>query len=40
MEGDGEDQKLALLTAGYQPYENLKPVIDHWLEQGLEETTQ
>ncbi len=40
MEGDGEDQKLALLTAGYQPYENLKPVIDHWLEHGLEETAQ
>ena len=34
-----EDQKLALLSAGYQPYENLIPIIDHWLKNGLEETT-
>ena len=33
----GDDQKLALISAGYQPYEQIKPVIDHWLEYGLEE---
>jgi protein-disulfide isomerase-like protein with CxxC motif len=33
----GEDQKLALISAGYQSYEQIKPVIDHWLEYGLEE---
>lgn len=36
-EGDGEDQKLALLTSGYQSYENLRPAILDWLEHGLEE---
>ena len=34
-----EDQKLALISAGYQPYENLIPIIEHWLKNGLEETT-
>ena len=33
----GEHQKLALISAGYQPYEQIKPVIDHWIEYGLEE---
>ena len=33
----GDDQKLALISAGYQPHEQIKPVIDHWLEFGLEE---
>ena len=33
----GENQKLALISAGYQPYEQIKPVIDHWIEYGLEE---
>ena len=33
----GDDQKLALISAGYQPYEQIKPVIDHWIEHGLEE---
>jgi putative protein-disulfide isomerase len=32
-----EDDKLALLTAGYQPYQNLKPVILDWLKNGLPE---
>ena len=32
-----DDQKLALISAGYQPYENLIPIIDHWLKNGLEE---
>ena len=33
-----ENQKLALISAGYQPYENLIPVIEHWLKNGLEDT--
>ncbi len=33
----GDDQKLALISTGYQSYEQIKPVIDHWLEYGLEE---
>lgn len=32
-----EDDKLALLTTGYQPYENLQPAIEDWLTNGLEE---
>lgn len=32
-----DNDQLALLTAGYQPFENLKPAIDHWLEHGLQE---
>jgi len=34
-EGNGDEQKLALISAGYQPYQNIKPIIDHWLEHGL-----
>ena len=34
-EGKGDEQKLALISAGYQPYQNIKPIIDHWLEHGL-----
>jgi putative protein-disulfide isomerase len=30
-----QDDKLALLTAGYQPYQDLKPVIVDWLKNGL-----
>ncbi len=30
-----ENDQMALLTAGYQPFENLKPALDHWMEQGL-----
>jgi putative protein-disulfide isomerase len=26
-----EDEKLALLTAGYKPYKTLRPVIENWL---------
>ena len=33
----GEDHKLVLISAGYQPYEQIKPVIDHWIEYGIEE---
>ena len=32
-----EGEKLALLTAGYQPYQNLKPIIKDWLNNGLSE---
>ena len=32
-----DDQKLALISAGYQSYENLIPIIDHWLKNGFEE---
>ena len=32
-----EEEKLALLTAGYQPYQNLKPIIKDWLSNGLSE---
>lgn len=30
-----ENEQLAMLTAGYQPFENLKPIIEHWLENGI-----
>ncbi|MDC0196592.1 DsbA family protein [Gammaproteobacteria bacterium] len=33
-----EGEKLALLTAGYQPYQNLEPIIKDWLNSGLSET--
>jgi putative protein-disulfide isomerase len=32
-----EGEKLALLTAGYQPYQTLKPAIEDWLKNGLSE---
>ena len=32
-----EDEKLALLTAGYQPYQTLKPAIEDGLKNGLSE---
>jgi len=32
-----EGKKLALLTAGYQPYQGLKPAIEDWLNNGLSE---
>ena len=32
-----EDDKMALLTAGYRPFEQLKPAIEDWLEHGLQE---
>ncbi|MBT4939278.1 MAG: DsbA family protein [Rhodospirillaceae bacterium] len=32
-----EDDKMALLSAGYQPYQNLKPAIEDWLANGLQE---
>ena len=30
-----EGERLALLTAGYQPYQTLKPAIEDWLKNGL-----
>ena len=39
-EGDGEDAKLALLSAGYQTYENFEPIIEDWLENGLREKSE
>lgn len=30
-----ENDTMALLTNGYRPFDQLKPSIDHWLEQGL-----
>jgi len=35
-----ENKKMALLTAGYQPYQNLKPAIERWLNNGLVEETE
>ncbi len=35
-----EADKLALLTAGYQPYQNLKPVLEDWLTHGFQETSK
>jgi putative protein-disulfide isomerase len=32
-----EGDKMALLTAGYQPYKNLKPAIEDWLDIGFQE---
>ncbi len=32
-----EDDRHALLTAGYKPFESLRPVIEAWLENGLAE---
>lgn len=31
-----EDDKFALLTAGYKPFDSLEPVINSWLEHGFE----
>lgn len=31
-----ENDQLALLTAGYQPHDNLKPALEHWLENGFQ----
>jgi len=30
-----QNEKLSLLTAGYQPYLNLKHALEHWLNNGL-----
>ena len=30
-----EDETYAMLKAGYQPFENLKPVLKRWIEVGL-----
>ena len=35
-----EDEKLALLSAGYQPYINLEPAIEDWLTNGLQEAPE
>lgn len=35
-----ENDQLAMLTAGYQPYDNLKPALDHWLENGFQNKTE
>ena len=32
-----EGDKMALLTAGYQLYKNLKPAIEDWLDIGFQE---
>ena len=34
-ENKGKDTKLALISAGYQTYESLVPIIDDWLQNGL-----
>ena len=31
-----EDERLAVLTIGWQPFEALKPAIDEWLAEGLD----
>ncbi|MBT3764235.1 MAG: DsbA family protein [Rhodospirillales bacterium] len=30
-----EGETYAMLTAGYQPFENLKPILERWIEVGL-----
>ena len=39
QENKGKDAKLALLSAGYQPYDSLAPIIDDWLTNGFPENS-
>ena len=36
-EEEANRHNLALISAGYQPFEKINPVIDHWLKYGLQE---